>query len=38
MPENDCLDDCLNYIELGSVEREATPKSLMKLGYSTLSY
>ena len=32
MPENDRLDGCLNEIELGFVEREATPKLLMKLG------
>jgi hypothetical protein len=32
MPENDRLDGCLNEIELGVVEREATPKLLMKLG------
>ena len=32
MPENDRIDGCLNEIELGFVEREATPKSLMKLG------
>ena len=31
MPENDRLDGCLNEIELGFVEREATPKLLMKL-------
>ena len=35
MPENDRLDGCLNDIELGSVEREATPRLPMKLGYST---
>jgi len=32
MHENDCLNGCLNYIELGFVEREATPRLLMKLG------
>jgi len=32
MPENDNLNGCLNEIELGFVEREATPKLLMKLG------
>lgn len=32
MPENDRLNDCLNEIELSFVEREATPKLLMKLG------
>ena len=32
MPETDRLDGCLNEIELGLVERETTPKSLMKLG------
>ena len=32
MPEPDRLDGCLNEIELGLVEREATPKLLMKLG------
>ena len=32
MPENDRLDGCLNEIKLGFVEREATPKLLMKLG------
>ena len=32
MPENDRLDGCLNEIEVGFVEREATPKLLMKLG------
>jgi len=32
MPENDRLDGCLNEIELGFVEQEATPKLLMKLG------
>ncbi|MCY4732988.1 IS6 family transposase [Natronomonas gomsonensis] len=32
MPENDRLDGCLNEIELGFVEREATPRLLMKLG------
>jgi len=32
MPENDRLNGCLNDIELGFVEREATPKLLMKLG------
>ena len=32
MPENDRLDGCLNELELGFVEREATPKLLMKLG------
>ena len=32
MPENDRLNGCLNEIELGFVEREATPKLLMKLG------
>jgi len=31
MPENDRLNGCLNKIELGFVEREATPKLLMKL-------
>ncbi len=32
MPENDRLNGCLNEIELGFVEREATPRFLMKLG------
>ncbi len=32
MPENDRLNGCLNEIELGFVEREATPRLLMKLG------
>lgn len=32
MPENDRLNGCLNEIELGFVEREVTPKLLMKLG------
>jgi transposase-like protein len=32
MPENDRLNGCLDEIELGFVEREATPKLLMKLG------
>ena len=32
MPENDRLNGCLGEIELGFVEREATPKLLMKLG------
>jgi putative transposase len=32
MPENDRLDGCLDEIELGFVEREATPRLLMKLG------
>jgi len=32
MPENDRLNGCLNEIDLGFVEREATPKLLMKLG------
>ena len=32
MPENNRLDGCLNDIELIFVEREATPKLLMKLG------
>ena len=32
MPENDRLDCCLNDVELGFVKREATPRSLMKLG------
>ena len=32
MPETDRLDGCLDEIELGLVERETTPKSLMKLG------
>ena len=32
MPENDRLDGCLNEIELDFVEREATPRLLMKLG------
>jgi len=31
MPENDRLDGFLNDIESGFVEREATPKLLMKL-------
>jgi len=31
MPENDRLNGCLSEIELGFVEREATPKLLMKL-------
>jgi putative transposase len=32
MPENDRLNGCLDEIELGFVEREATPQFLMKLG------
>ena len=32
MPENDRLGGCLNEIELAFVERETTPKLLMKLG------
>ena len=32
MPENDRLNGCLDEIELGFVEREATPRLLMKLG------
>jgi transposase-like protein len=32
MPKNDRLNGCLDEIELGFVEREATPKLLMKLG------
>jgi len=32
MPENDRLDGCLNGLGLGFVEREVTPKLLMKLG------
>jgi len=32
MPENDRLNGCLDEIELGFVEREATPRFLMKLG------
>jgi hypothetical protein len=32
MPENDRLNGCLNEIELGFVERETTPRLLMKLG------
>jgi transposase-like protein len=32
VPENDRLDGCLNDIELGFVEREATPRLPMKLG------
>ncbi len=32
MPENDRLNGCLGEIELGFVEREATPRLLMKLG------
>ena len=32
MPENDRLDSCSNEIELGLMERETTPKLLMKLG------
>jgi len=32
MPENDRLDGCLNEIELGFVDREATPELLMRLG------
>ena len=32
MPENDRLIGCLNEIELGFVQREATPRSPMKLG------
>jgi transposase-like protein len=32
VPENDRLDSCSNETELGFVEREATPKLLMKLG------
>ena len=32
MPENDRLNGCLDEIELGFVERESTPRFLMKLG------
>jgi transposase-like protein len=32
MPENDRLDGCSSEIELGFVEREATPQQVMKLG------
>jgi len=32
MSENARLNGCLDEIELGIVEREATPKLLMKLG------
>ncbi len=32
MPENDRLNGCLSEIELGIVEREATPQLFMKLG------
>ena len=32
IPENDRFDGCLNEIQVGFVEREATPKLLMKLG------
>jgi len=32
MPKNDRLNGCLDEIELGFVEREATPRLLMKLG------
>ena len=32
MPENDRLNGCLDEIEFGFVEREPTPKPLMKLG------
>jgi len=32
MPENTCLSGSIDQIELGFVEREATPKLLMKLG------
>ncbi len=32
MPKNDRLNGCLDEIELGFVEREATPRFLMKLG------
>jgi transposase-like protein len=32
MPENDRLNGCLNEIEVGFVEREATPRFLMRLG------
>jgi len=32
MPENARFNGCLDEIELGFVEREATPKQLMKLG------
>jgi transposase-like protein len=32
MPENDRLNGCLDEIEVGFVEREATPRLLMKLG------
>ena len=32
MPENDRLDGCLDEIDLDFVEREATPRLLMKLG------
>jgi putative transposase len=31
MPENDCLNGCLDEIDFGFVEREATPRLLMKL-------
>jgi len=34
MCKNACLDGCLDEIESGFVEREATPKSLVKLGIS----
>ena len=32
MPESDRLNDCSSGIELGFVEREATPQKFMKLG------
>ena len=32
MPENDRLNGCLGEINVESVEREATPRLLMKLG------
>lgn len=32
MSKNDRLNGCLNEIELGFLEREATPQFLMKLG------
>jgi len=36
MPENDRLDGCLNEIELGFVERKATPRLLMKLVFNSI--
>jgi hypothetical protein len=36
MPENTRLSGSIDQIELGSVEREATPKLLMKLVFSSI--